>query len=274
MTPPPDPDGPGPVRRDLDVIQSRHASRRHWDRDADGYQAEHGAFLGDADLLWCPEGLRESQVGLLGDVGGRVVLEVGCGAAQGSRWLAGHGARVLGLDLAAGQLRHAARLNATTGTAVPLVQADAAALPLGDATVDVAFSAYGAVQFVADLAGLFAQVARVLRPGGRWVFSVTHPVRWCFPDDPGPGGLVARTPYWDRRAYVELDDDGQPAYVEHHRTVGDTVRALAAAGLTPVDLVEPEWPLGHDRPWGGWSRLRGQVLPGSAIWVCERPREP
>jgi len=44
------------------------------------------------------------------------------------------------------------------------------------------------VPFVADPGRVMGEVARVLRPGGRWVFSVTHPVRWAFPDDPGEAG--------------------------------------------------------------------------------------
>jgi hypothetical protein len=36
-------------------------------------------------------------------------------------------------------------------------------------------------------------------------------------------------------------------------------------------LVEPEWPAGHDRTWGGWSPLRGERLPGTAILVAHRP---
>ena len=82
-----------PVRRDLSPDVSLAASRSWWDGAAADYQAEHGGFLGDDDFLWCPEGLRESAAGLLGDVRGRLVLEVGAGAAQCSRWLARAGAR-------------------------------------------------------------------------------------------------------------------------------------------------------------------------------------
>jgi SAM-dependent methyltransferase len=153
---------------------------------------------------------------------------------------------------------------------VSLVQADAGRLPFGDASFDVVCSAYGALPFVADAGAVFAEVARVLRPGGGWVFSVTHPVRWAFPDAPGPAGLVADRPYFDRTPYVERDEDGTPSYVEHHRTMGDTVRALVAAGLDVVDLVEPEWPERNQAEWGGWSPLRGRILPGTAIWVTRR----
>jgi hypothetical protein len=77
--------------------------------------------------------------------------------------------------------------------------------------------------------------------------------------------------YFDRTPYVEYADDGTPTYIEHHRTLGDRVRELAAAGFRLVDFVEPEWPSGHAREWGQWSPLRGAILPGTAIYVCELP---
>ena len=100
---------------------------------------------------------------------------------------------------------------------------------------------------------------------------MTHPIRWCFPDDPGPGGLVAQTSYFDRRPYVEVDEDGTPTYVEHHRTLGDRVREIVAAGLVVDDLIEPEWPADHDRSWGQWSPLRGELIPGTAIFCTHKP---
>lgn len=264
----------GVGRRAADERSTVRANRRWWDSDADDYHAEHGAFLGDADFVWCPEALREQDAHLLGDVRGRRVLEVGCGAAMCSRWLAGQGADVVALDLSGGMLRHARAAAARTGRTVPLVQADAAHLPFPDGSADrgfdIAFTAFGAVPFVADSARVMHEVARVLRPGGRWVFATTHPIRWCFPDDPGPGGLTATMSYWDRTPYVEYDEAGEPSYVEHHRTLGDRVREITAAGMQLVDLVEPEWPAGHTQVWGQWSPLRGAVFPGTAIYVCVR----
>jgi SAM-dependent methyltransferase len=197
------------------------------------------------------------------------VLEVGCGAAMCSRWLARQGARPVAFDLSAGMLRHARSGAARTGIEVPLVQADAQRLPFRDETFDLACTAFGAVGFVADSARVMREVARVLRPGGRWVFATTHPIRWAFPDDPGPAGLTVTMPYFDRTPYVEYAADGRPSYVEHHRTLGDRVREIAAAGFRLVDLVEPEWPAGHTQEWGQWSPMRGAMLPGTAIYVCE-----
>ncbi len=262
----------GVAHRPAGPAESARANRGWWDAAAVEYQAEHGAFLGDADLLWCPEGLREPGAGLVGDVRGRDVLEMGCGAAQGARWLVRAGARVTAFDVSAGQLAEARVLDRRTGTAVRrLVQADAQALPFRDRCFDLVVSAFGAVPFVADSAGLAREVARVLRPGGRFIFSVTHPVRWVFADDPGPEGLVVRQSYFDRTPYVEVDDRGDATYVEHHRTLGDRVRELSSAGLVLDDLVEPEWPEGHTREWGQWSPLRGRLLPGTAVFVTRLP---
>jgi hypothetical protein len=103
------------------------------------------------------------------------------------------------------------------------------------------------------------------------VFSVSHPVRWCFPDDPGAAGLRATSSYFDRRPYVEVDEHGRPTYVEQHRTLGDRVRELVAAGFVLRDLIEPEWPAGHEQIWGQWSPLRGRLFPGTAIFVSDLP---
>ncbi|HVW79630.1 MAG TPA: class I SAM-dependent methyltransferase [Mycobacteriales bacterium] len=260
-----------PVRRKLDAASSLRASRSWWDASAAEYQVEHGDFLGDSDFLWCPEGLRESEAGLLGDVRGKRVLEIGAGAAQCSRWLAAAGAWSVGLDVSASQLSHARMLDAAAGVRTPLTLADAQVLPFRDEVFDLACSAYGAVPFVADSAAVMAEVARVLRPGGRWVFSLTHPIRWSFLDDPGPEGLTARTSYFDRRPYVEVDEHGTPTYVEHHRTMGDRIREIVDAGLVLDGLVEPEWPKEHERIWGQWSKLRGELIPGTAIFLTHKP---
>ncbi|NIJ11489.1 SAM-dependent methyltransferase [Saccharomonospora amisosensis] len=252
--------------RPVGSAEATAANRAWWDADAEAYLAEHEDFLGQVDFVWCPEGLREAEAGLLGEVTGKDVLEIGCGSAPCARWLVERGARVVAFDLSSAMLRHAAEANGRTGLRPALLQASAERLPLGSSRFDAACSAFGAVPFVADLDAVFAEVARVLRPGGRWVFAVTHPIRWIFPDDPGPLGLTAAQPYFDRTPYVEVNESGDATYVEYHRTLGDYVRALNLAGLRLVDLVEPEWPEGHTRVWGQWSPLRGRLFPGTAVF--------
>lgn len=260
----------GVTRTELDQDTTARANKGWWDAEATDYYAEHGAFLGDEDLVWGPERLRESQAHLLGDVRGRRVLEIGAGAAQGGRALARAGARVVSTDLSTGMLAQAQAIDARLGSALPLACCDGARLPFAAESFDIVFTAYGVIPFVADSAAVMREAARVLRPGGRFVFSTSHPIRWAFPDDPGPGGLTATSSYFDRSPYVEVDAAGRPLYAEHHRTLGDRVRELTAAGLQLVDLVEPEWPVDHDETWGGWSPLRGRHIPGTAIFVCTK----
>lgn len=257
-------------RRAVGEAESRAANGPDWDRYADDYQATHGEFLGDSGFVWGPEGLTEEAAGILGDVRGRVVLEVGSGAGQCSRWVRAQGGHGIGLDLSHRQLQHSRRLDEATGLAVPSVRGTATALPFRDRSFDAVFSSFGALQFVADLDEAVGEVARVLRPGGRFAFSITHPTRWMFPDDPGPEGLVASQSYWDRTPYVEVDEaTGAVSYVEHHRTLGDWVAVLAGRGFRITDLLEPEWPEGHDRVWGGWSGVRGAIGPGTAVFGCD-----
>ena len=162
----------------------------------------------------------------------------------------------------------AAELNRATGIDVPLLQADVAALPLATGSVDLACSAFGGLPFVADVEGALAEVGRVLRPGGRFVASVNHPMRWPFPDSPDPADLRVISSYFDRTPYVETDGEGRTVYVEHHRTVGDWVRAVVGAGLVLDDLVEPEWTPGRTENWGQWSPERGALVPGTLILVA------
>jgi len=143
-------------RRGADRVETARANRAWWDVEADDYYAEHGAFLGDDDFVWGPEGLREADAGLLGEVRGRQLLEIGAGAAQCSRYAARLGARVVATDISGGMLRRGLDLNLRftlgSGLTVPLVQCDAASLPFGDGSFDTVFTSYGAVPFVKDMA--------------------------------------------------------------------------------------------------------------------------
>lgn len=262
------------TRRDSSQVETVTANRRWWDREAAEYLDEHGDFLGDADLVWGPEGWSEEDLHVLGDptrLAGRTVLEFGGGAAQGGRWCAARGARVVSTDLSAGMLATARLIDARHAGPAPLLgQADATRLPFADGSFDIAFSAYGATPFVADSARLMAELSRVLRPGGLLAFSTSHPIRWAFPDVPGAEGLTADGSYFDERPYVEATW-GEASYVEHHRTLGHRIAEIVDAGLVLRALHEPEWPQDNTEIWGGWSPLRGAQLPGTAIFVATRP---
>jgi SAM-dependent methyltransferase len=257
--------------RQASAEEAVRVNRVDWDRYADDYQREHGDFLGDAGFIWCPEGTDEAEVRLLGPVSGRRVLEIGCGAGQCSRWLQAQGAVAVGIDLSFRQLQHSRRIDDERGTSVPVACATATILPVASESVDLACSAFGAFPFILDIDVALAEVHRVLRPGGRFVFSVVHPVRRMFLDDPGEAGLVVTRSYFDRTPYVETDEDDQTTYVEPHHTLEDWSRAILDAGLAISGLHEPVWPSGHERVWGAWGPVRGALVPGTLIVSCRKP---
>lgn len=106
------------------------------------------------------------------------VLDLGCGTGRAAvamrkRW---KGAQVIALDLAMPMLQRIVEPNWISGWLRPLlpVNADARALPLADASIDVLFSNL-CVQWIDDLPVLFDEFRRVLRPGGHLAFSTFGP---------------------------------------------------------------------------------------------------
>lgn len=257
-------------RMSVSARESVIANRRWWDAEANDYMHEHGNFLGDTDFVWGPEGWRESELNILGGLEGKRVLEFGGGAGQAGRWCVTQGAHVISTDLSGGMLREAKRLNTDCDVTMPLVQCDAGALPFAEGSFDLAFSAFGAVPFIADTAGLMAELYRVLVPGGILVFSTTHPIRWAFPDVPTEAGLLAQHSYFDTTPYAEAAGS-QVTYAEHHRTLEARVSELLGAGFTLTALRELPWKSANTETWGGWSPQRGAIIPGTLILVGQKP---
>lgn len=110
--------------------------------------------------------------GLLGDLGDLDVLDLGCGTGRYVAFALAAGARVVGLDGSPGMLAEARHL---VGEGADLRRHDlAAALPFSEGHFDCVLSAL-VLEHIEDIAGLFAEAARVTRPGGRLVFSTMHP---------------------------------------------------------------------------------------------------
>ena len=156
---------------------SEHArqNRAYWDRISDEYQATHAGFIGRPEPRWGIWQIPESELRILGDVAGKDVLELGCGAAQWSILLAERGARPVGLDNSERQLEHARRALAEAGVDFPLVHASAERVPLEDESFDVVFCDHGAFGW-ADPRLVMPEASRLLRRGGVLAFSITSPI--------------------------------------------------------------------------------------------------
>jgi SAM-dependent methyltransferase len=216
-----------------------HAARNRaaWDAYADDYQRRHGPQLeasgGDAWGMWQ---VPESELRVLGDVAGRDVLEIGCGAARWSIGLARRGARSTGLDVSPRQIEIARETVAAAGVEVALVEASAEAVPLPDASFDIVFTDHGAFTF-ADPLLVMPECARLLRPGGLLAFSTVTPIAdlvWPL-DAEDPTQCFVRD-YFDLRSG---DDD---AMVGFQLPYGAWIRLFAAHGFVIEDLIEPRPP--------------------------------
>lgn len=234
-----------------------------WDRHGEDYLADH-RLLGVTNFSWGPEGWTEEDLRLLPSSPGRI-LEVGAGAAQCSRWLASRGEDVVATDISSGMLAEARRMNEETGIEVPLIRADIRHLPFAEESFDTVFTSFGAIGFLPDLEEAFTEVARVLAPGGRWIYAATHPFSWPLPDSPYLEDLRVIRPYRSGEVYTE-SEGGQVCYAEYAHTISDHIGALLGAGLRITGVLEPAWPAGNESTWGAWGPERGAYLPGTIIF--------
>jgi SAM-dependent methyltransferase len=234
-------------------------NRRGWDAASSEYQRRNAARLPSDEPTWGVWGIPERELRALGDVAGLDVLELGCGGAQWSIALARRGARCTGLDLSGSQLASARAGVAEAGVAVRLVHASATATGLAGASFDLVFADHGALNF-ADPADVVPEAARLLRPGGRLVFSCPTPWLACCRDaatrEVGPA-LAAD--YFGGLGRLEAE-----GMVEFVLTYGEWIRIFAGAGLRVDDLVELR------APEGAWTTYRGYAPPG---WARRWPAE-
>ncbi len=144
--------------------------------------ASAGRAWASETFTWGSFGVPEETVGALGDVVGLDVVELGCGTAYISAWLAKRGARPVGVDPTPAQLATARRVMDETGIRFPLVEAAAEAVPLPDASFDLVVSEYGASLWAVPERWV-AEAARLLRPGGRLAFLTNSVLQYlCIPD--------------------------------------------------------------------------------------------
>ncbi len=246
--------------------------RAAWNRISAGYQAEHQIAVDAAHYgPFMPD---EADLRLLGDVAGRRILELGCGGGQCSIAFARQGAQVVGLDLSDEQIAFARRLAEEHSVTVDFRQGDATDLSrFAAASFDIVFSTY-ALHYVAGIEACLAEAARVLAPGGLLVFSLDHPFREVFWDeDADEDSLLAVRSYW-RRGAMEWQWTGGGAWMRSfHRTMGDWVDLLHAAGLRVQRILEPEPRLddAEQISWSGSYDLEMvRLIPQTVVFVARR----
>jgi SAM-dependent methyltransferase len=226
--------------------------------------ADNWAF---GEISWGIWGVDESELNVLGEVAGLDVVELGCGTAYFSAWLAKLGARPVGVDVTPAQLVTARRLQAETGLAFPLVEADAGETGLPDASFDLALSEYGASTWV-DPYRWIPEAARLLRPDGRLVFLRNSTlVILCTPDDDEAASETLQRPQFGMHRF-EWPEGG----VEFHLGHGEWIDLLRANGFEVERLVEIQAPREAEthRYYSYVSAEWARRWPSEEIWVARK----
>lgn len=214
-------------------------------RNREIWTQENAEYTGPKALdAWRQEAIRwgvfqvpESEVGALPDVAGKDVVELGCGTAYFSAWLARRGARPVGVDLTPAQLATARRCQQELGIEFPLVEASAEDVPLPDASFDLALSEYGA-SIWCEPERWIAEAARLLRPGGELVFLVNSTLAiLCSPDE-GKVLEQLQRPQFGMYRFEWLPDKEVNFYIPH----GEWIRVLTQHGFEIVALHELQAP--------------------------------
>ncbi len=245
-------------------------NRANWTRaNADFTDARASRAWAAEEITWGVFDVPEASLNTLGEVDGLDVVELGCGTAYVSAWLARRGARPVGVDVTPAQLATARRCQREFGIDFPLVEASAEDVPLPSESFDLAVSEYGA-SIWCDPNLWIPEAHRLLRPGGRlWFLRNSTLSILCAPDE----GPPVETLHRPQRGLGRLVWPGEVG-VEWQLPHGELFRLLRRTGFDVVDLVElypPDDAVDHayyQTASVDWARNWAS----EEIWVAEKKR--
>lgn len=244
-----------------DLPEHVRRNRAQWDAWAAEYVATGQRNWRDEEPSWGIWSVPESQLGVFPDtVQGLDTIELGCGTAYVSAWLARRGARPVGIDNSEAQLDTARALQHEHGLPFPLLHGNAEAVPLPDASFDLAISEYGA-SIWCDPYRWIPEAARLLRPGGRLIFLANGVLAMLtLPDqEDGAAGDRLLRPYFGMHRFEWSDDDS----VEFHLPHGEMLALLRRCGFEVEELREVQ------PPEDSTTRYPFIPLDWARRWPCE-----
>ncbi len=222
---------------------SNERNRQSWNALSKFYQRTHRISLDD--VHYGPYSPGEKDLQIIGEVKDLDVLELGCGGGQISVVLAKWGARsVTGMDISDEQLSYAQKLALEHGVKVRFLQGNVEDLSaLDDDSFDLVVSSH-ALNYVEHLFQVFAESARVLRPGGRCVFCLGHPVYYVLGDALEVQDLSLIEDYFsdERHTWDWLDDERTPiaTFEQTYWRLDQIINGLIAAGFSITRVEEPK----------------------------------
>jgi SAM-dependent methyltransferase len=211
----------------------------YWDEIADEYQ--HCTSISCDDFHYGPLVPGDGCLKLLPrDLKGKKCLELGCGAAQNSVYLAKKGAVCTAIDSSAKQLDHATKLAQREGVQLELIQKSIDKLnELDIGSFDLIHSSY-AISFVEDPQNMIQQSAALLNKGGQFILSTGHPLasgEWLEVEDES-GVFISN--YFNPVPDIRYDDDEQPLVSSKFYPVSQIFDWISNAGLHVAAIKEPQ----------------------------------
>jgi len=178
---------------------------------------------------------------LIGNVKSKVILDLACGEGYNTRLLARKGARVVGVDLSESLIKHARDEESTSRLGIEYYISDAADLSRFQARHFDVVTCFMALMDIENYEGTISQVSRILKDGGRFVFSITHP---CFEMIIVNGNRVSTSTRYFGDAEDHVDWNMERLLkpfktTSFHRTLTDYSRVLCKNNLLIKRLVEP-----------------------------------
>ncbi len=242
-------------------------NREKWTKANAEYTDANAERSWSRDVTWGMWGAREDDIHALPDVDGKDVIELGCGTAYFSAYLARLGARVVGVDVTPAQLATARRMQKQFKLEFPLIEANAEDVPLPDASFDVVHSEYGA-SIWCDPYKWIPEAARLLRPGGHLVFLRNSTLAVLCATVEGPTSETLQRP---QRGLYKLEWTEPDHEIEFQMGHGDLVRVLRTNGFEIEDLIElyaPENAVDHDHYASNaeWAKR----WPAEEIWKARK----
>ena len=243
-------------------------NRAHWDEMAKSYADPAERHWAQQAPSWGIWSIPESEVQMIpSDIGGKDVIELGCGTAYVSAWLTRAGARVTGIDNSEAQLATARRMQQQHGLDFPLLHGNAETVPRPAESFDFAISEYGACLW-ADPYKWIPEAARILRPKGRLHFLTNgHVHTLCAPElETETVSDRLRRPAFGLHRLEWPDDTG----VEFHLTHGHWIRLFRANGFEIEELLELRPPEGATTRFPYVTAEWARQWPSEEVWKVRK----
>jgi SAM-dependent methyltransferase len=241
-----------------------------WTRTNAEYTDEGAARAwAEPEITWGVWRVPESDLHVLPDVAGLDIVELGCGTAYFSAWLAKRGGRPIGVDPTPAQLASARRMQAETGIEFPLVEAVGEDVPLPDASADIVHSEYGA-SIWADPYRWIPEAARLLRAGGQLIFLRNSTLAMLCTPDVGVVQEQLQRPQFGMHRLEWPEEEG--GGVEFHIAHGALIDLLRANGFELERLIELQAPADAEEHsyYSDVSVEWGRQWPAEEIWVARK----